>query len=406
MKFVWRWTAFSIVVFCVLSFVNCSNPESESPRSTPETQGTLPLEVKSLSFPGVGSGGIFDPSVTRDPSTGKLWMSYSTVDNSVLWPTQNPISVHIRLASSSDNGETWVDAGAVNQFKDVDLSFLPPPLNAGTWVHETSSLIFDPAAAANQKWKLIWQTVLKINGTLYFEHSWLSYKSGSSPQELLNAATTKLMTSYLYDVNNSNPASPTLPPLTTIASIRADTEISSTLNKCIIAEPSFYATAGFLYLALQCEKFNSVSDITDRDRWVVLLKCASPCNVTNAASWIFVNKIFSKSDSAAVDPKFNGFAAPAIAETATGVYLLVTPTEDAQANYRGCRVYKFSDLSTGQIETENGSPKLFASTGPTSTTFNGACAYIGGSVSGILRSHLGQDNPPWDFRVLLTRITF
>ena len=41
-----------------------------------------PLTQKKLTFTGVGSGGIFDPSVTKDPTTGKLWMSYSAVEPS------------------------------------------------------------------------------------------------------------------------------------------------------------------------------------------------------------------------------------------------------------------------------------------------------------------------------------
>lgn len=409
-------TISSLCVVCLLLFNNCtkskedavtiSTPDPQAPPADPGSPNT-PLAEKKLVFAGVGAGGIFDPSVTKDPASGFLWMSYSAVDNSVMWPTQNPISVHIRLAYSADNGETWIDAGAVNHFEDVNLSFLSPPLNAGTWVHETSTIVYDPGAAANQRWKLMWHTVLKINGDLRFEHTWMALNTASTPQGLLTATTTKFITSYLYDTNNNSGSWPTQPPIAGAASIQLDTALTATLNTCILAEPSLFANANTLYMALQCEKFNDISTTADDNRWIVLLKCASPCTMTNVSNWSFVAKIFEKADGVAVDPVFSGgFSAPAITETSTGTYLIVTPTEDPYARYRGCRVYKFSNIETGQLEMENGAPKLYASLGPTRDTFNGACGYIGGSVSGILRSHLGQANPSWDFQILLTRIAF
>ncbi len=103
-------------------------------------------------------------------------MSYSAVDHSTMWPTQNTIAVHLQLAYSTDLGENWTDAGAVNQFSDVNISGLAPSLNAGTGVHEVSTLVYDPGAVANEKWKLMWHTFLKINGAPRFEHSWISLK--------------------------------------------------------------------------------------------------------------------------------------------------------------------------------------------------------------------------------------
>lgn len=394
-----------LALFCTLCLVfinNCSGSSSDSPAS-PDAG----VQATQLTFPGVSTGGIFDPSITKDPSTGFLWMSYSAVNNSTMWPTQNTIAVNIRLAYSQDSGITWTDAGAVNQFNDVNISILTAPNNAGTWVHEVSTLIYDPGAATNQKWKLMFQSFLKINGSPRFEHSWISMKMASTPQGLAAATTSKLFTYYLYDTNNNSGAAPTAPPITGAAAIQLDTAVSSALNTCMFSEPSLLATASALYLAIQCEQINSVSTTADEDRLIVLLKCNHPCDVSNTASWTYITKIFSKADAVAVDPKFTGgFAAPSLVTSSAGTYLIVTPAVDPDAVYRGCRVYKFSDLDTGQLEKENGQPRLVTSSGPTSDIFNGACSYIGGSNSGLLRSELGQQSPPWDFKILMTKITF
>jgi hypothetical protein len=365
-----------------------------------------PLAAKKLTFPGVAAtGGIFDPSITRDPVTGTLWMSYSAVNASVMWPTQNKIAPHTRLASSSDGGETWTDAGPVNQISDVTLP-LSPPFNAGTWMNEVSSLTYDPGAATNERWKLTWQTFIKINGEARFEHSWIALKMAATPQALALAPTTKWFASYLYDTGNNTAAAPTAPPVPTAPAIQADIAFPG-LSTCIVGEPSLYATAAALYLALQCEQLNDPANPNDNDRLITLLRCASPCNATSAASWTFAGRVFSQASSAVVEPAFNGgYAAPALVETASGVFLLVTPTVNPDAIYRGCRAFKFANLDTATLETTAGVTAIKASVdGSTADRFNGACAYIGGAASGILQSELSQ-LPDGEFQIFMTRTAF
>src|SRR3954447_8664614 len=64
-------------------------------------------EVASSSAPqtllvGIGARGVFDPSVTEDPETRRLWMSYSSFDVS----SNSQSGVNLRIASSED-GATW-----------------------------------------------------------------------------------------------------------------------------------------------------------------------------------------------------------------------------------------------------------------------------------------------------------
>ena len=348
-----------------------------------------------LTFPGVGTGGVFDPSMTRDPATSKLWMSYSAVNKSGQFSTINTIAPHTRLAFSIDNGETWTDAGAVNQISDVALP-LAPPNNAGTWVNEVSTLMYDPSAPSAQRWKLMWNTFLKIGGVGRFEHSWLAIKMAATPEQLATAPAVKLFTSYLYDIGNSSAATPTKPPIATGPAIQLDTTVVQ-LDHCLVSEPSLLATPAKLYLALQCEHFASN---TQDDREVVLLSCASPCTMTDPSQWTFVSRVFDKAKSAALDPANAGFAAPALVTTDHGTFLLVTPTREPGTLYRGCWGFEIANLDTGTLV---GVPTVVVSLDGTPDKFNGACAYLGGAASGILRSEYTGE-PDNEFQIYMTRV--
>ncbi len=229
----------------------------------------------------------------------------------------------------------------------------------------------------------------------------------AAPGGLTSASTTKLFTSFLYDANNDSPSAATSPPISGAASFALHTAVDPALSTCVFGEPSLLGTASALYLAVQCEKLGDPGITTDDDRTVVLLRCGSPCAVSDPAAWTYVRTIFTKADAVAVDSAFTGgFTAPALAESESGVHLIVTPAEDPGVRYRGCRVYRFADLSIGALVQSGSVPSLVASTGPTRETFNGACAFTRGAASGTLRSELGQADPPWDFRILMTRIDF
>jgi hypothetical protein len=93
----------------LIALLGCNSDTSDN-HSTDSVN--FPLRMK---FSTIGGQGIFDPSVALDPSTDTLWMSYSQVHQSVMWPDANPEVVGIRLASSTDGGKSWSDSG-------IDLS--------------------------------------------------------------------------------------------------------------------------------------------------------------------------------------------------------------------------------------------------------------------------------------------
>jgi hypothetical protein len=71
--------------------------------------------------------GVFDPALTQDGSNG-LWMSYSVVNVSA----NDAVLPHVstRIASSTDGGLNWNDAGvAPNAAQDIQV----PYLSGATW---------------------------------------------------------------------------------------------------------------------------------------------------------------------------------------------------------------------------------------------------------------------------------
>ena len=158
---------------------------------------------QQISFDSQSVLGIFDPNLAANPNDNNVWMSYSEVKKSTLWPEQNFHVVSTKLAVSNNQGEDWLEVAALNPAQDVTVQ-LAAPLDAGTWVSEVSSLVYDKGASTQEKWKLIWHHYLQINGDRKFEHGWFGYKTATSPQELAVAQEIKLFAGFGYDaVNNT-----------------------------------------------------------------------------------------------------------------------------------------------------------------------------------------------------------
>lgn len=354
----------------------------------------MPAPAERISFTGVGAHGIFDPSIALDPASSRLWMSYSAVDPSGIWPTNVDV-VATRLSYSDDNGKTWIgsNSGAlVNDFLDVTIP-LASPLDAGTWVNEVSQLIYDHDAIATERWKILWHHYLIINNFRHFEHGWIAMKMASTPEGLASAAEIKLFAGHFYntgnDVLNGGSRAPVGgPPLIQLNSL------APALNGCaVLTEPGMYASNGELYVSLQCEVFDYDVPPAYLNRLIVLLKCTSSCG--NAASWSYLGTVLQKSDASTFGFG-SGFAAPSMFASAGSVYLAVTGTNlvtpsvgDPYHKYSGCRVFKFANLETAQLVPVGAQPTLVGSVNGSTGSFNGACAYhAAANMSGMLFSEI------------------
>jgi len=97
-----------------------------------------------LVLPG-DDNGIFDPSVATDPASGRVWMSYSSVDG-----PGGSGRISTWLAYSDDGGQRWCGARRVNAARDVPTAERPAALAAFPthWSHEVSALVYDVDAPA------------------------------------------------------------------------------------------------------------------------------------------------------------------------------------------------------------------------------------------------------------------
>lgn len=342
---------------------------------------------------------MFDPSLAQANGDTKIWMSYSSVDPSVQWPSQNPQAVSTRLAYSTDQGATWADGGAVNSFQDVTIA-LAPPNNAGTWVNEVADLVYDPAAAASERWKLMWHHYLILNNVRHLDdHSWIGLKMAAAPEQLAAATEIKLFSAYGYNTANNTQGGSSQSPLGGAPAIALDT-VDAGLSGCIFTEPGMLATSSALYVSMLCAK-------TPTSHLIALFKCSSPCNVTNAASWSYLGSALSDADASALGYN-EGFSATNLVASGGQNYLIVTPvsTTPFDSYYNGCRVYRFADIDTASLQRSGGVPTPVTSANGSAGSFNGACTYLpGASKAGILYSELVQ-TPAIGFKVFSSGINF
>ncbi len=199
-----------------------------------------------ITFSGAGSLGVFDPSVSRDHGTGRLWMSYSSVDTSIYYVSSLYWAVSIRLAYSDDNGVSWQDAGVVVSPK-VETLLGPmteshprtsiPANSQGIWQSETSSLIYDPSAPVAERWKLIWFQYLNANLTSYFvDHGWIAMKMASTPLGLSTATPVKLFGGVGLQFDGTNTGPPVFSPTGGMPAIQLNTDIAQSLGGTNLAE--------------------------------------------------------------------------------------------------------------------------------------------------------------------------
>ena len=381
---------------------------------------TPTLTPERVTFNGAGDLGIFDPSVSRDPSTGWLWMSYSSVNTSPNYAPALYWAVSIRLAYSDDNGVSWQDAGvAVSPAAERTADLGPmtavgypsgtvPAGSTGIWQSETSSLIYDPSAPAGEEWKLIWHQYLHANATsLWADYAWIAMKMASTPLDLDTATPVKLFGGIGLQAQNSITDSPVFSPISSVPAIQLNTDITQAiganlteLNTCIFAEPGLYATNSAVYLSTFCADVSTVP-ITE---YQVNFRCTSPCNMTDAGSWEYLGRLLTPADALAATGDHH-FQAPALAEKNGKKYLMVTPVDTSLGDrYNGCRLYEFTDIDTNQLLRNVGQLVEVARVDGVAGTHNGACAAYSGLVGGILFSQYDPASTAETFNIYKSQV--
>lgn len=362
---------------------------------------------------GAGDLGIFDPAITRDPVTSRLWMSYSSIETSSYYPSTTYWAVSIRLAWSDDNGASWTDAGTAvspatedivgpmaenHPFGDI------PAGSQGIWQSETSAIIYDPGAPLAERWKLIWFQYLNANLTSFFaDHSWIAMKTAPSALGLLAAPTVKLFGGAGLQTDGSNTGPPVFSPLGGMPAFQLNTDLTSVdagadlndLTLCVFAEPGLHATNSALYLAIFCADA-STSPITE---YLVYFRCPSPCNTTSAASWEYVGRLLTPADALAATGD-DHYQAPALVEKNGNTYLLVTPVDTSVDNrYNGCRLYEMVDVDGKALVRNAGQLVEQGRIDGFNDSHNGACAAFDAIDGGIMLSQFEVSKPSENFNM-------
>ncbi len=394
-----------LVTTLILVFLNaCGGGGGSSPAPA------VSISPERVVFGGSGNLGIFDPSVTRDPGTGRLWMSYSSVDTSAFYASSLYWAVSIRLAYSDDNGVSWQDAGVVAAPKvesllgPMTVAPASPAIAAnsqGIWQSETSSLIYDPSAPPAQRWKLIWFQYLNANLNSYFaDHSWIALKMAATPLDLAAEAPVKLFGGAGLRPDGSNTGAPVFSPTGGVPAIQLNTDLTlsigganlAELNLCVFAEPGLHATNSAVYLAIFCADA-STAPITE---YLVYFRCNSPCAMTTAASWEYVGRLLTSPDAQAATGD-DHFQALALVEKNGKTYLLATPVNTTSGNrYNGCRVYELVSVDSNQLRRNGGQLIELA-------RVDGSAAYAG-LDGGLLLSQFEATATPETFRIFKSRI--
>jgi hypothetical protein len=343
----------------------------------------------------IGARGVFDPSITEDPATSRLWMSYSSFDVS----SHSQSGVNLRIAYS-DDGETWRDVGVVHEFKDVVVGALGATEagevgvedgSPGSWQNETSSLVFDDQAPREQRWKLFWHQTLWVNDVpRYASYSWIALKMADSPENLAHASAIKLFTGYLARTSGESVGAPTFSPIPTPPAIQLDKK-EAQLGACIFGQPAAISARDGLYLALDCAWLGSRPLLH-----TVLLRCAYPgCSVTDDASWRIVSRLTQPQDALELDEQYKGFGGTALAERDGQYFLIATPIASQGNRYDGCNVYRFEDLTLGKLERRRRGKLVIAqSVRGIPDTHHGACAAHSRLKGGIVLSQIASTAAP------------
>lgn len=325
-----------------------------------------------ITFNGVGTHGIFDPSLAKDPHSSRIWMSYSAVEMSA-WPPYPGAPdinrrIQTRIAYSDNAGSDWKDCGiTINDSDEFHVD--PTPENTTnnddlycTWVNEVSALVYDPGDPdTNKRWKMLCHRYLWVNGFQTFQHGWIEMRTAASPIGTWSDKT-KLFVGTLYDsMTNGNDV------------IHLDT-YNDDLNNCLaFSEPGFLYANGTLYV---CMLGSEGSSTTGK---IILIK-----SVDHAATWIYCGSLLvNASDNI---PGYDGYSAPAMFEKNGKYYLMVSP--QIGDFYKGTLIFEISDLNSASVVRDlNNKPVVVSSVFGTAGSFNGAAGYIKeATASGIIYS--------------------
>lgn len=326
--------------------------------------GYVPLTIANDTPSAYGN---FDPSLWYEADGGGGFLTYSAV------PAQNQL--HTRIAYSNDRGATWTYLGNVNQPTPVtitttDSSVCGATTCTGTWVHETSSIVYD-AADPNpaRRFKVFVHSYFATASAIHYLIGVVTMFTTAFPGPGAVWVETRIL-----GWNSSSPESST----NVGQNINTDPALAPYIGSCLLlSEPGALVRGGTIDVAFGCVRFvpNAGAQID-----IQLLR-----STDHGSSWTFVSTLLRAQEAALFGttgtnaPAFNGAD---LFERNGRTFLFVSPNGPVQGvgdGYRGCLVFELNDVDAGAVERCGGAPipkKKFL--GP-QTYFTGACTWAAGA---------------------------
>jgi hypothetical protein len=315
--------------------------------------------------------GFADPSLRRDPRTGRLWLAYS-------WPHVNgSAAVDIHLAHSDDQGRSWVYDGALySSARELN----PATLRAGFSSHEVVSLWPDVQAGGGTHWYGIrLRYHVEPGRGLYGHPTSFQFRIGraDSPLELASAPEARI------GFGGTDPR------------WNPDLELSSLapeLARCgLWNEPALFARGGTLYLFAQCMVFAPGGRTDDRASFYGIFSTTPAGADSRGWRWSYRGRLAGHAEAQELDGH-NMWVQLDVAQRADGSLLAVLTPADYDANLEwpvhfGCRAL---DLTSGDppalARGSDRRPVLRASVTASDLVQYGpgACGYEPSSLTGML----------------------
>ena len=261
-----------------------------------------------------------------------------------------------------------------------------------------------------ERWKLLWFQYLHADGVSYFlDYSWLAMKAAATPPDLVTATAVKLFAGFGLQTDGQNTEAPAYSPIGGPPAIHLNTDLTQAqagadledLQTCVFAEPGLHASGAAVYLSVFCAEVGPTTT-----QYVEHFRCPTPCDIDNAASWVYLGRVLTPADAAAAADS-DHFQAPAIVEQNTRTFLIVTPVDVTVGNrYDGCRAYEFADIDSGELARDGGGQLIEVQrvSGRTGT-HHGACAAFDGLQGGIIYSQFDPADAPETFRIYKSQLS-
>lgn len=339
-------------------------------------------------LPGYGPApfrGFGDPSVRRDPATGRLWMAYSWLHVSPLFEAggQRLVAVvDIHLAHSDDGGATW----AFDRALWTSESETDPALGlSGFSSHEVVNLAFGDGA---------WYAVRLRYFTPKDSHLY-SPKLDSIHLRLARAASPDLLGEAPEAV---------LGGVYTAAGWGVDVDLSSLgqeLRQCSFwNEPALHFDDGTLYLETECSVYDASGAHVDEKTFTALF-ATKPEGDVRSWEWRYVGTLAGRREAAALGGE-NLTQTDLVRGRDGALLAVVTPNhwdETLAADvHHGCRVVEVASLDPPVLRTVGSEQLVIRATLTASDLVDygtAGCTYEPSSATGVLlvRRELASSPP-------------